>query len=104
MQVQLQIDGGFAYIPGLSKPTTIGSETLSSQEIDKLRQLLDAVHFFELPSVINTPKRGAADYRRYTITVDDGSKHHKVQMTDPIKDPNLQALLNFLKIKRHTSI
>jgi hypothetical protein len=102
MQVQLQIDGGFAFMPGLSKPTTIGSETLSSQEIDKLRQLLDAVHFFELPPVINTPKPGAADYRRYTITVDDGSKHHKVQMTDPIQDPNLQALLTFLKTKKRT--
>ena|SRR5579859_7679041 len=97
MQVQLQTEGGFAYIPGLSKPITIGSETLSTQEIDKLKQLLDTVDFFRLPPVIGRPKLGAADYHRYIITVDDGSRHNQVEMTDPIEDPNLNALLNYLK-------
>ena len=100
MQVQLQTEGGFAYIPGLSKPITIGSESLPVQEVNKLKQLLDTAHFFDLPPVIGTPRPGAADYRRYTITVDDGSRHHSVQMTDPIKDPNLQALLAYLKTWR----
>jgi hypothetical protein len=97
MQVQLQMEGGFAFFPGLSKPITINSETLSTQQSEKLKQLLETAHFFDLPPVIGTPGPGAADYRRYTITVDDGSRHHTVQMTDPIKDPNLQALLNCLK-------
>jgi hypothetical protein len=102
MQVQLQTEGGLAFIPGLSKPITIDSEALSTQETDKLKQLLDAAHFFDLPPVIGTPRSGAADYRRYTITVDDGSRHHRVQMTDPINDPNLQALLTYLKTWRRT--
>jgi hypothetical protein len=102
MQVQLQMEGGFAYLPGLNKPITIGSETLSTQEIDKLKQLLDAAHFFDQPSVIGAPRPGAADYRRYTITVNDGSRHHTVQMTDPIQDPNLQALLTYLKTWKRT--
>jgi hypothetical protein len=97
MQVHLQTEGGFAFIPGLSKPVTISSETLSTQQTEKLKQLLDTAHFFDLPPVIGSPGRGAADYRRYTITVDDGGKHHAVQMTDPVKDPNLQALLTYLK-------
>src|SRR5690242_16076545 len=100
MQVQLQMEGGFAYIPGLSKPIIIGSETLSTQEIDKLKQLLDNAHFFDLPAVIGTPRPGAADYRRYTLTVDDENRHHTVQMSDPIEDPNLQALLTYLKARR----
>jgi hypothetical protein len=102
MQVQLQIEGGLAFIPGLSKPITIDSKTLSTQETEKLRQLLDAVHFFELPAVVGTPRPGAADHRQYTITVDDGSRHHTVRMTDPIKDSHLQALLTHLKTWRRT--
>jgi len=100
MQVQLQMEGGFAYMPGLSRPITIGSETLSTQEIDKLRQLVDTAHFFDLPPVIGTPRRGAADYRRYIITVDDCHKRHTIQMTDPVEDPNLLALLTYLQTWR----
>lgn len=103
MQVQLQTEGGFASIPGLSKPITIRSETLSTQEIDKLKQLLDTVHFFDLPSVIGKPRPGAADFRRYIITVDDGNRHHEVQMTDPIEDSNLHALLTYLKTWKRAS-
>ncbi len=100
MRIQLKIDGGLAYFPGLSKPITIDGNTLPAQEADKLKQLLDATHFFDLPPVLNAPAPGAADYRQYTVTVDDDSKHHTVQMTDPIEEPNLQALLSYLKRRR----
>jgi len=102
MQVQLKMEGGLAYIPGLSKPIMIGSETLSTQETAKLKQLLDTAHFFDLPSVIGTPAPGAADYRQYIITVDEDGKHHTVRMVEPIEDPNLQALLTYLKTWRQT--
>ena len=102
MRVQLKMEGGLAYFPGLSQPITIDSETLPAQAADKLKQLLDAVHFFDLPSVINKPPSGAADYYQYTITVDDDGKHHTVRLTDPIADAHLQALLTFLKTRRPT--
>ena len=100
MRIQLKIEGGLAYFPGLSKPITIDGNALPPQEADKLKQLLDAAHFFDLPPVLNAPAPGAADYHQYTITVDDDSKHHTVQMTDPIGEPNLQALLTYLKTRR----
>ncbi len=97
MRVQLNIEGGLAYFPGLNKPITIDSNALPPQEANKLKQLLDGAHFFDLPPVMNTPAPGAADYRKYTITVDDDSKHHTVQLIEPVQDPNLQALLTHLK-------
>ena len=100
MRVQLKIEGGLAYFPGLSKPITIDSNALPPQEADKLKQLLDAAHFFDLPPVLKAPAPGAADYQQYTITVDDDSNHHTVRMTDPVEDPNLQALLTYLKTHR----
>jgi hypothetical protein len=99
MRIQLKIEGGLAYFPGLSKPIKIESNELPDQEANKLKQLLDAAHFFDLPPVLNAPAPGAADYHQYTITVDDDNKHYTVQMTDPI-EPNLQALLSYLKTKR----
>jgi hypothetical protein len=100
MRIELNIDGGLAYFPGLSKPVTIDSNALAPQEADKLKQLVDLAKFFDLPPVMNAPAPGAADYHRYTITVDDDGKHHTVQLFDPIEDPNLQALLTFLKTHR----
>ncbi len=100
MRIQLNIDGGLAYFPGLSKPIVVDSERLPAQEADKLRQLLNAARFFDLPPALKAPAPGAADYRKYTITVDDDSKHHTVQVTDPIEDPSLRALLNYLQTQR----
>ena len=100
MRIQLKIKNGLTYFPDLSKPITIDGNALPPKEADKLKQLLDAAHFFDLPPVLNAPAPGAADYYQYTITVDDDSKHHTVQMTDPIEEPNLQALLNYLKTRR----
>jgi hypothetical protein len=102
MRVQLKMEGGLAYFPGLSKPITIDTDALPAEEVDKLKQLLNAAHFFDLPSVINTAAPGAADYHQYTLTVDDDSKHHTVRLTDPIGDSNLQALLTYLKTWRPT--
>jgi hypothetical protein len=100
MRVELKISGGLAYFPGLSRPIVIDSETLPYQQANELRRLLDKVHFFDLPPVINAPSRGAADYRQYTITVDDGNKHHVVKATDPVENSDLQALLNYLQAHR----
>ena len=100
MRIQLNIDGGLAFFPGLSKPIVVDSERLPAQEADKLRQLLNAARFFDLPAALKAPAPGAADYRKYTITVDDDSKHHTVQVTDPIEDPGLRALLNYLQTQR----
>ncbi len=54
MRIQLKIEGGLAYFPGLSKPITIDGNALPPQEADKLKQLLDAAHFFDLPPVLKT--------------------------------------------------
>lgn len=97
MRVQLKVSGGFSYFPGLSQPVVIDSAALPREQADRLRSLLEQVHFFDLPPLINRPEPGAADYRQYTITVDDSDRHHTVQATDPIEKPGLQALLDFLR-------
>jgi hypothetical protein len=100
MRIQLKMEGGIAYFPGLSKPITIDSDQLPRQESDELKRLVNATRFFDLPAVIGSPSPGAADYRQYTITLQDEGKQHTVHLTDPIEDPSLQALLTYLKARR----
>jgi hypothetical protein len=99
MRIEFTTEGGIAHFPGLSRPVVIDSATLSEEENGELKRLLEAARFFARPSVTATPRRGAADYRQYTITVDDGERRHSVNMIDPVEDPTLQQLLQFLQTK-----
>lgn len=96
MRVEVRTEGGFAYFPALNKPRVLESESLPAPSAQQLRDLVDAANVFERPPV-ESPPRGAADYRRYTITVDDGTKRQSIQVSDPVSDPNLQALLSYVK-------
>lgn len=96
MHIQFKMDGGMAYIPGLSKPTSIDSNDLSRSEAAELERLVDAAHFFTLPAASRSlPK--AADYRQYTISITANKQQHTVRLSDPIQDANVQALVECLK-------
>jgi hypothetical protein len=97
MKVQFQTSGGIAYFPGLAKPVTIDTAQ-APQDADMLaRQLADA-DFFNLPSVANSPAPRSFDAQTYTITIDDGQRRHTVQVSEPITDPNLRALVDHLRL------
>jgi len=97
MRVELKTEGGLAYLPGLSQPVILDSDNLSKTEADALKRLIDAAHFFDLPSTLGTPPPGAADYRRYTLTIKQDGHHHSVQAVDPVQDAPLQALLDYIR-------
>jgi len=45
MRIQFKMEGGIAYFPGLSKPITIDSDQLPTQESDELKRLVNATRF-----------------------------------------------------------
>ncbi|GCE05222.1 protealysin inhibitor emfourin [Dictyobacter aurantiacus] len=96
MRIQLRIEGGFFPLPGWHTPRLLDSATLSMQDANELRQLVQEANFFALPSVLNTPAPGSADYRTYYLAVEDGSRCHAVQTSDPVPDPHIQALITFV--------
>jgi len=102
VRMQVQTEGGFAAIPGLSKTIGLDSDTLPPQEAEEMRQLVTAARFFELPAQQPLPQHGA-DYRRYTITIDDADRHHSIQFTEPVTDPHLRDLLAFALRHRSSS-
>jgi hypothetical protein len=97
MRVQLTIEGGLAYFPGLSKPRVIDSADLPMAEADRLRRLVDAAGIFEQPASGHALPKGAADYRQYTITVEDGRRRRTIRLTDPIANPDAEALVDYLR-------
>jgi hypothetical protein len=99
MRIEFQTEGGIAHFPGLSRPIVIDHEALSAEEASELTRLLEAARFFERPTVAGAPRSGAADYRQYTITVEEGERQHSIRLADPVEDPTLQQLLGFLQTK-----
>jgi hypothetical protein len=96
MRVRFKMDGGFVYLPARSEPTTIDTEELPEEEAKELVRLIEAAGFFELPET-SSPPRGAADYLRYTISATTPEHSHTVQLTDPIEDPHVRALVEYLE-------
>ena len=99
MRIRFKTEGGVAYFPGLSEPVTIDGDELPEEEATELKQRVEEARFFDLPAQAGEPPRGAADYRRYTVTVEEGGRSHTVQLTDPVEDPNLQRLVSSLDAK-----
>ncbi|HEX8706716.1 MAG TPA: protealysin inhibitor emfourin [Pyrinomonadaceae bacterium] len=97
MRIRFEEKGGIAFFPGLSQPIAFGTDQLGEEEMGQLRQLIDAARFFELPATVGAPSPGAADYKQYTITIEDHGKSHTVRLLDPVSDPDLGALLNFIR-------
>jgi hypothetical protein len=99
MRIEFRTEGGVAHFPGLSRPVVIDSDALAEEEASELKRLVEAARLFERPTVAGTPQQGAADYRQYTISVEEGGRQHAVQFVDPVEDPSLQQLLRFLQTK-----
>jgi len=94
MKINFEISGGFAYIPNLNKPLRIDTKQIDPQVANELESFVMKSHFFEQSSQTNTK---GADYRTYTITIEDNSRVHTIQFTDPIEDINLQQLVSRLQ-------
>jgi hypothetical protein len=102
MRIQYKVDGGFAYFPGLHQPITVDTDELPTEQAGKLERLIETAGFFDLPAV-SPPPRGAADYLQYTISVTAPSRKHTVRLTDPIRDPHVRALVDYLEEKARES-
>jgi Emfourin len=97
MHIQFKAEGGMAFIPGLSQEATLASANLSQQEIDKLQKLIDQSRFFELPAEFSTAPAGAADFRQYTVTIEEEGRRHTIQFTDLLDNPALKELFAYLE-------
>ncbi|TDH18409.1 hypothetical protein EXU57_23380 [Segetibacter sp. 3557_3] len=97
MKIHFQTNGGFAYLPGMSKPFTIDTTNENAEAADQLENLVQEARFFELPTHSSTLSKGAADFITYTVTVEDGPRAHTITATDPVGDEKLHQLIARLR-------
>ena len=99
MLITFQSQGGIAFFPRLNRPVVIATVVLQGEERSNLEGLVQATHFFTLPTTIGTRRGGAADFREYTVTIEDGNQHHTVHITEPFENPDLQKLIAELQVR-----
>lgn len=103
MKITIETSGGFASFPALSKPVTVDTETIDSELGRELETLVGDAAFFDQPALIDTTKKGAADYQTYAVTVQDGPRAHTVRLTDPLTEPSLMQLVSRLQVVARSS-
>ena len=104
MKIYYEQSGGFA---GIDINTMVNTDSLPSDEVNKLQDLVNKANFFSLNSVSSQPETGA-DYFHYRITVemDDDSnnnkngqkKTHTLEIYDPVP-AQLKPLIKYLRTK-----
>ncbi len=97
MKILFETSGGFAYLPGMSKPLLIDTTQAGTAGADQLETLVRKAGFFDQPAHSSKTTKGAADYVTYTITVEEGPRKHKITVTDPVSDENLHHLIAHLR-------
>lgn len=86
MRVRFKAEGGFAFFPGLNRPVEVDTNELPEGEAAKLERRIGEARFFDLPAEVGEPQSGAADLRRYEVTVEDSARSHTVRVAEPVED------------------
>lgn len=93
MRVELTIDGGFAFIPGLRGPLVVDGRQLSGDAAATLRRLCEAA------LAVATPPQAAPalpDARCYRLTVELDGARHCVTASDPLGHDAIGELIAFV--------
>ncbi|HVU90711.1 MAG TPA: protealysin inhibitor emfourin [Jatrophihabitans sp.] len=98
--VRVQVDGGFAAVPGLAGPFDVDTDRLDPGAAASLRRLLSQADFFARPAEPADSAPGAADVRTYTITATAEGREHTVRVRDPIGDAALARLVQEVTARR----
>ncbi len=102
MRITFSRSGGLAAFPGLAAPRTLDTAVMAPAEASVLEQLVRDARFHDLPARVGAAAPGAADYRTYEITVDDGARTHTIHVVEPIAEPTLRSLVQRLEQHRRT--
>lgn len=93
MRVVIERSGGFA---GMSRIQSFSTDDMPAEDGKKLRDLVEASGFYELPSVIHSDKP-LPDAFRYKITVESERGSHTVEVDEGAVPSRLQPILNWVK-------
>jgi len=103
MHISLETEGGFAHLPGLQQRFEVETSELDPVQARNLATLVRRSNFFDRPSDPSAPPAGAADYRTYTIEVEEGGRSHVVRVHDLTADDAIRAVISCLEELRRST-
>ena len=93
MRVTVDRSGGFA---GIKQTKSVSTEVIPAEDAEKLKGLVDAAGFFQLPPVIHSTQPGADSFQ-YKVTVEGEHGTHTVQVGEAEVPPSLRPVLDWVK-------
>ncbi|MEH1849620.1 MAG: protealysin inhibitor emfourin [Nostoc sp.] len=93
MRISFERTGGFA---GITKKTTVDTDTLPPNEAATLSRLVEAADLFRLPEQITSPNP-QSDRFQYKLTVEDNGKQHRVTVSESALPGTLRPLIEWLQ-------
>ncbi len=98
LRIEYERTGGFA---GLKLSIRFDLDDLPKEQEEQLRDLLDALDFFDLPAQI-LPARPGIDQFTHKIEVEGKKGKHTVLTTDSAAPEKLRELIDLLNIMART--
>jgi len=86
------VSGGFVLATSYATRVVIDTDSIALPLASELESCVRDANFFEQPARAPAPS-GAADYRSYSIRIEDGTKIHAIEFTDLTRDEDLLRLL-----------
>lgn len=91
MHISFERSGG---ITGMPVTIAIDTDSLSSDEVSQLCQLVDNSGFFELPTATTEPSQ--PDRFQYKVIIREGDRQHTVKIGETAINNKLKPLLDWL--------
>lgn len=96
MRIELVIEGGFAAMPGLSRPVVVDAATAPPAMRDELTALVEAALVEQRSTVASTPSN-FPDARRYQLTVQRDSRRDVLVGADAALPPAFNKLVHYVR-------
>ena len=100
MHIELHTDGGFAAIPGLSRPVVLDDVAASAADSGTLNALVDAALEEQRRMPAALPRR-VPDARSYRLSIERNGRHDLLSAQDAQVPPAFKALMQFVKQHGH---
>ena len=92
MRIYFERTGGFT---GVRLTTMVDSDTLSVEEAAKVREMVNAANFFDLPPKIAAQEQ-TVDRFQYRVTIEAEGRQHSVDIQEAAIPESLTPLLRWL--------
>jgi hypothetical protein len=92
MRVTVDRSGGFA---GIKQTKSVSTDAMPPEDAEKLKGLVNAAGFFELPPAIRSTEP-SADSFQYKVTVEADRGTHVVQVGEAEVPPSLRPVLDWV--------